>query len=83
MSDINLGGDRAGTLISSGSTNLLNGQSGDGDWTLSISETFDDGGPANDGFFGSGSFFRVNFVPAPSSMALLGLGGLAAARRRR
>ncbi len=30
-----------------------------------------------------GSFFAINFVPAPGAMALLGVGGLIATRRRR
>ncbi|MEL7471739.1 MAG: hypothetical protein AAGK04_00350 [Planctomycetota bacterium] len=34
-------------------------------------------------FIGSGAWNNLKFVPAPGAMALLGLGGLAAARRRR
>ena len=46
-------------------------------------------GGATNGFFGAGRFFprvwngTIYYIPAPSSLALLGLGGLVAVRRRR
>ena len=43
---------------------------------------FDDNANAVDSFFNSGSL-TVSYVPAPSALAVLGLGGLAAGRRRR
>jgi len=36
-----------------------------------------------DGFFGATNTYDLSVVPAPSAMALLGLGGLVAGRRRR
>ena len=43
---------------------------------------FDDNANAVDSFFNSGSL-TISYVPAPSALAVLGLGGLAAGRRRR
>lgn len=55
----------------------FNGQSLAGTWTLSIS----DNAGLDTGSLGSWTLTAV--VPAPSAMALLGLGGLVAGRRRR
>lgn len=43
---------------------------------------FDDNANAVDSFFNSGSL-TISYVPAPSALAVLGLGGMAAGRRRR
>lgn len=43
---------------------------------------FDDNANAVDSFYNSGTI-TISYVPAPSALAVLGLGGLAAGRRRR
>lgn len=48
---------------------------------LTLYDTFDDAGI--DHVYGAGSFVTVTYIPAPGAAALLGLGGLVAARRRR
>ena len=49
-----------------------------GDWTLTVTDTI-----GGDGGFLRAWGFGVRNVPTPGAFALLGLGGLAAARRRR
>lgn len=66
----------SGTYRSLNSLAAFNGQNSSGTWTLSIS---DNAGGDTGGIQG----WSLNIVPSPSGMALLGLGGLAAARRRR
>ncbi len=46
---------------------------------------FDDWANAPDAFYGEGSELRINYtaIPAPGALALIGLAGLAAGRRRR
>lgn len=56
---------------------------GNGDVTIQFWEDFVDFPNAPDGIYGDDSSITLNFVPAPSSLALLGLGGLVAIRRRR
>jgi len=58
---------------------------GDGALDLEFFEGFVDNGGTGDSFFGAGSTLtlQVRGIPAPSSLAFLGLGGLAATRRRR
>ncbi len=52
---------------------------GAGVYSVSVFDDFDDAG--DDGIFNSGS--TITFIPAPGAVALVGLGGLAAVRRRR
>ena len=52
-----------------------------GDWEITLSDEFDDFGI--DHTYLSGSTITINKVPAPAGLAILGLGGLVAARRRR
>lgn len=58
---------------------------GDGVLDIEFFESFIDNGGTGDAFFGAGSTLtlQVRGIPAPSSLAFLGLGGLAATRRRR
>ncbi len=58
---------------------------GDGILNLEFFEGFVDNGGTGDASFGAGSTLtlQVRGIPAPSSLAFLGLGGLAATRRRR
>ena len=58
---------------------------GDGLLNIEFFESFDDVSGAIDGTFGAGSSIQVQYavIPAPSAMALLGLGGIVAGRRRR
>jgi len=58
---------------------------GDGVLDAQAQETFDDVGGAIDATYGSGSTLTLAVVgiPAPGSLAVLGLGGLVAGRRRR
>lgn len=56
----------------------------DGILSLEFYETFDDVPNAIDATFLSGSSLQVQYVvPAPGALAMLGLGGLVAGRRRR
>ena len=57
----------------------FNGENANGTWDLFV---FDDAG-ADTGSFAGGWTLDLVVVPAPASAALLGLGGLAAIRRRR
>lgn len=54
-----------------------------GDWTITLSDGFDDTGINPDHQYLAGSTVTVNSVPAPAGLALIGLGGLTASRRRR
>lgn len=66
----------SGSYLAAGSLGSFNGLDAAGTWTLSISDN------AAGDLGGIGSW-TLNIVPAPSAMALLGMGGLMAARRRR
>jgi len=70
-------GASTGTFTFSGTASGLSG--GAGTYTVSVFDEFDDFG--DDGVFNSGS--TVTLIPAPGAAALLGIGGLAATRRRR
>ena len=55
----------------------------DGVVDIEFFETFDDVADEVDGFYQTGSTLTLQVVPAPGAMALLGLAGVAARRRRR
>jgi len=55
----------------------------DGLLRIELNETFDDANDEIDANYLANSFLTINATPAPGAFALLGLGGLAAARRRR
>ncbi len=60
----------------------------DGILDIEFSESFVDNGGTGDNFFEAGSTITIvgtgsGFVPTPGSLAVLGLGGLVAGRRRR
>lgn len=50
---------------------------------LTLWDSWQDSGVFPDAVFGAGSFVTLHYVPAPGAMAMLGLGGLVAGRRRR
>ena len=80
-SDVLFGwGESSGFFASAGSVLVTNGPAETlGEWRVEIFEDFDDFGV--DGFL-NGSI-TINKIPAPSALALLGMGGLVAGRRRR
>ena len=80
-SDVLFGwGESSGFFASAGSVLVTNGPAETlGEWRVEIFEDFDDSGV--DGFL-NGSI-TINKIPAPSALALLGMGGLVAGRRRR
>ena len=57
----------------------------DGILDIEFFESFVDNGGTGDNFFEAGSTVTIvgNFIPTPGSLAVLGLGGLVAGRRRR
>jgi hypothetical protein len=55
----------------------------DGVLRIEFNETFDDAGDEIDANYLANSFITIRAIPAPGALALLGLGGLVAARRRR
>ena len=57
----------------------FNGEDANGTWSLFV---FDDAG-ADTGAFTDGWNIELTVIPAPASAVLLGLGGIAAIRRRR
>ncbi|MBL4697876.1 MAG: PEP-CTERM sorting domain-containing protein [Phycisphaerales bacterium] len=57
---------------------------GDGNLDIEFYEVgFDDNAGAVDSLYESGSTVTITYTPAPSALAVLGLGGLVAGRRRR
>ena len=77
-------GNSVGTFSFSGSVDL-SGQLADvnGAWEVTLSDDFDDLFANPDHVYEAGSTITINNIPAPAGLAVLGLGGLAAARRRR
>jgi len=75
--------DETGVFEFSGSVPFDPGTLDDtsGEWTITLSDDFDDSGI--DHVYLDGSTVTIKKIPAPGSLALLGLGGLAAVRRRR
>jgi len=55
----------------------------DGQLHVELYESFDDVDDAVDATFGTASFIRVQYVPAPGALAVLGLGGFISTRRKR
>lgn len=70
-------GGSSGTFSFAGTVAVSGGA---GTYTVSAFDDFDDFG-ADNGVFNSGS--TITLIPAPGAAALLGMGGLAATRRRR
>lgn len=70
-------------LTDAGLPNITLG--GDGNLDMEFFEGFVDNGGTGDAFFEQGSvlFLAVTGVPTPGSLAVLGLGGIVAGRRRR
>ena len=62
---------------------LPDGVVGTGLFNIEFFESFVDEDGAAEGIFNSGSTLSFGLIPAPGAGALLGLGGLVAARRRR
>ena len=75
-------GDNPGPYAFSGSEDVSI-DTADGLVLLTLWETFNDTSVDPDSVFGAGSSLTVTFVPAPGAVALLGMGGLVATRRRR
>lgn len=77
-------GNSSGVFSFQGSVNMAGQGPADtfGEWRISLSDDFDDG-VNPDHFYHSGSTITINKIPAPGALALLGLGGVAAMRRRR
>ncbi|MEQ9617454.1 MAG: hypothetical protein RLN60_05405 [Phycisphaerales bacterium] len=67
--------DSSGTYTFNGSLAVAGGA---GTYTVFVGESFNDAG--QDGFINQGT---VTLIPTPGAAALLGLGGVAATRRRR
>lgn len=77
-------GNSTGTFSFAGSYDAT-GQLADvsGAWTVTLRDDFSDTFAVPDHIYNSGSTITVNSVPTPAGLALLGLGGLVASRRRR
>lgn len=71
------------TPFASAASEALSIASSDGMVFLTLWDSFQDGAVFPDLVFDSGSSVTITFVPAPGAMAVLGLGGLVAGRRRR
>ncbi len=72
-------GDTGGVFNSAGAVAASGPNDTFGDWRVTLSDEFDDGG--QDGVLNG--TITINKIPAPSALALLGMGGLVAGRRRR
>ncbi len=78
--DVTFGwGDSGGFFLSAGTIAASGVADTSGIWTITVSDEFDDFG--QDGILNG--TITINKVPAPSALALLGMGGLLAGRRRR
>jgi len=74
-------GNTSGVFNFSGSVAVSGLADVNGAWTVTLADDFDDLGTDHQHL--ADSSVTVNSVPAPAGLALLGLGGLAASRRRR
>ncbi len=74
--------DASGTFTYAGSFSF-DLATNDGMIFLTLWDTWQDAGVFPDAVFGAGSSLTIHYVPAPGAMAMLGLGGLVAGRRRR
>jgi len=84
---VNPGAGDAFTVVNmnyQGSTSTSFQVGADGLLDIELHEVgFDDNPNAVDSFLEAGSSLTINYVPAPGALAVLGLGGLVAGRRRR
>ncbi len=74
--------DSVGTFSYSGSFSV-DLATDDGFIYLTLWDSWQDDVVFPDAYFGAGSSITLHYVPAPGAMAMLGLGGLVAGRRRR
>lgn len=77
-------GNASGVFSFSGSVDVSGTGPADtfGTWEIRLSDDFDDS-VNPDHIYRDGSTITINKIPAPAGLALLGLGGLVATRRRR
>lgn len=75
-------GNTSGVFNFSGSVAVSGLADVNGAWTVTLADDFDDSVNPDHQYLADSSV-TVNSVPAPAGLALLGLGGMVAARRRR